>query len=573
MERSHWKLSPARWSEAERKQFMDLERTWGQPKPLARGQKGMVVGHTGAFAIRAGIEALRQGGSAMDAALTTALAQIALAAGSFISYAGTMNLVYYEAGTGTVHTLNAGYGVPRAETDPDSIPSPPTPSGRTALLPGFMAGVEMAHRRFGALPFGALFEPALYVAEEGFEVGILGNWIQFRRDVLGRRAETRAVFTKENGEFYGRGDHFRQHALAKTLRALAEQGAEHMSTGPWAHALIRAVEEEGGKMTLQDLEEYSPEWTSPTCTLYHGYEIYAALGRQWVAEGFNLLELANLPEYGHYTRSPEALYWFIQIARASVLLCDMPDDLLQSEFPRLSAWRGGPTGCDPARLTREHTQRVWEKLRTPGWIQHVTPKAYPATPEGGHSDGVAAVDAQGNVAAVSHTINSFAWGTTGIFVGGVSIPDSACFNQADMKRVGPGGRIPNGMTPLVILKEGKPVLACTAIGDALDEVTLQCVSNVLDFGMDPKAATEAPHFYRQVSTTDAEGNYSQFHKQWVQENAFSEELLQGVQDRGQPVAPVTGSASGGWWNGITIDAESGERRGGTKAGNGCALAE
>jgi gamma-glutamyltranspeptidase/glutathione hydrolase len=101
---------------------MGLEHTWGQPKPLARSQKGMVVTHMGGFAVRAGVEALRQGGSAADAALTTALAQIALAAGSFISYAGTMNMVYYEAETGKVHTLDAGYGVPHAETEPHSIP-------------------------------------------------------------------------------------------------------------------------------------------------------------------------------------------------------------------------------------------------------------------------------------------------------------------------------------------------------------------------------------------------------------------------------------------------------------------
>src|SRR6266849_3759278 len=122
MQEGKSRISPAHWGEAERKRFMELEHTWGQPKPLARGRKGMVVGHTGAFAIRAGVEALRQGGSAMDAAVTTVLAQVALAGGSYISYAGTMNLAYYEAETGKVHTLDAGYGVPRAETDPHSIP-------------------------------------------------------------------------------------------------------------------------------------------------------------------------------------------------------------------------------------------------------------------------------------------------------------------------------------------------------------------------------------------------------------------------------------------------------------------
>jgi gamma-glutamyltranspeptidase/glutathione hydrolase len=566
-------LSPAHWSEAERQQFLELEHGWGQSKPLAQGGKGMVVGHTGAVAIRAGIEVLRQGSSAMDAAVTTALAQVALAAGCFISYAGTMNLAYYEAATGKVHTLDAGYGVPRAETDPLSIPSPPTPSGRTALVPGFIAGLEAAHRRFGKLPFASLFEPAIFLADEGFEIRYIARAIRYRKDVLGRLAGTRDIFTGENGEFYQEGEHFRQPELARTLRAVANQGVEYMYTGPWAHAFVKLAEQEGGRITLDDLERYSPEWTVPTCSHYHGHEVYGPLGRQWMFEALNLLELADLQQYGHYTDSPESLYWFIQMARISQLISDMPDDLLQEEFPHLSPWPSGWNAHVPARLTSEHTQAVWEKLRTPGWIQSITPQVYPATLGGGHSDGVVAIDAQGNVAAVSHTICSSAWGWTGLFVGGVGIPDSGGIIQSDMKRVGPGGRAPNGMNPLIVLKGGKPVLACTAVGDAIVEVTLQCVQNVLDYGMDPRAANETPHFYRQVSTADTDGKYSQFHKHWVQENAFSEALLQDVQERGQPVVQATGSDPGGWWQGIAIDAESGERWGGTSRANGYALNE
>jgi gamma-glutamyltranspeptidase / glutathione hydrolase len=236
------RISPAHWSEADRKHFMALEHTWGQPKPLACSQKGVVVTHMCGFAVRAGVEALRQGGSAADAALTTALAQIALAAGSFISYAGTMNLVYYEAATGKVSALDAGYNVPMMETEPHSIPSQPTPGGRTALVPGFMAGLEAAHRRFGKLPFGCLFEPAIYLAEEGFEAGLLARWIEFRKEVLGRLAETRSVFSKANGEFYQKGDRFRQPELAKTLRTdrlekliSADRGARHRPPGPRTH--------------------------------------------------------------------------------------------------------------------------------------------------------------------------------------------------------------------------------------------------------------------------------------------------------------------------------------------------
>src|SRR5207249_3460003 len=201
------------------------DQTDGEPKPVAQGRKGMVVASAQAFATRAGVEVLRQGGSAIDAALTAALTQIVRRAGCVSSYAGTLNLVCYDATTGLVHALDAGFDVPREETDPLSIPLPPTPSGRTALVPSFMAGVEAAHARFGKMPFQSLFEPAIYLAEEGFEVDGVDAWrLQYRKDVLSRLAATRAVFTKEDGEFYQLGDQFRQPALAETLHQVAEQG-------------------------------------------------------------------------------------------------------------------------------------------------------------------------------------------------------------------------------------------------------------------------------------------------------------------------------------------------------------
>ena len=163
------RFSPARWGEAELARFAKLT-TPGQIKPAASGNGGMVVGTTGAFAIRAGVETLRRGGSAVDAVCTTALAQIALAAGSTTNYAGIFHMVYHQKSTARTFAVDAGYDVPLNETDPLSIPTRPTPSGRTALVPGFMAGIEAVNRRFGKLPFAALFEPAIYLAEEGFEV-------------------------------------------------------------------------------------------------------------------------------------------------------------------------------------------------------------------------------------------------------------------------------------------------------------------------------------------------------------------------------------------------------------------
>lgn len=143
---------------------------WKGAKYYAEGDRGMVLGTSGAPAIRDGIAVLKEGGSAADAALTTMLAQIALSAGSWVSYGGYFTMVYYDAKEKKVYSLNAGFRRPFEEDDPMSIPDPMSakPTGRTALVPGLMAGVGEANNRFGRMKLARILEPAIRYAEYGF---------------------------------------------------------------------------------------------------------------------------------------------------------------------------------------------------------------------------------------------------------------------------------------------------------------------------------------------------------------------------------------------------------------------
>ena len=147
-----------------------------QRPPETVAARGMVTATTGAAAVEAGLDVLRQGGSAADAVAATALTQVCLAAGSWVSYAGIYTMVYFEAASGKTYNLNAGFNTVRAETDPHGIPGVKLgdlgakgisafaydpPSGRTALVPGFMAGIEATHQRFGKLPLADIFAPAI----------------------------------------------------------------------------------------------------------------------------------------------------------------------------------------------------------------------------------------------------------------------------------------------------------------------------------------------------------------------------------------------------------------------------
>ncbi|WP_163508814.1 gamma-glutamyltransferase [Fodinicola acaciae] len=394
------------------------------------GTRAIVVGSTGPYAQLAGRKVLETGGSAVDAVIATSLAQIALAAGSWVSYAGIFSLVHFASSTGKVDSLSAGFRTFEGETEPATIPGRPEPSGRTALVPGFMAGIAAAHEKFGKLPWADLFQPTLYVAERGFPVGSdRQRQFDLRADVLARTPEARAIFPKLPRD----GEVFRQPALARTLTSIAAEGVGWMYDGPWARDFVRIVNREGGRASLEDLRAYAPIWAEPVRASVYGHQIHAA-GRP-DRGGFQLLEALQLAEdVGDPTTDPEALHRLIQITR--------------------------------------HTGRP-----------------------GSHSDFVLAVDQAGNVAAACHSINTGLWGSTGIFVGGVSIPDAACFQQRTLAAIPPGGHLPFPANPAIAMKAGRPVLASSSIGAGLHVTTLQCVHAVLALGKTVGEAARRPLFH------------------------------------------------------------------------------
>ncbi len=173
------KMSPEAWPPGELEKYWRLQHDYQRPHPAVESAKGMVAVTTDAFSARIGLEALQQGGSAADAALATALAQIALEAGAPTSYAGILTMVYYDAASKKVYSLNAGYNTVLEEKEPITIPGEGKPSGRTALVPGFFAGVQAAHDRFGKLPFASLFDPAIYLAEKGKATITRPAWLRW----------------------------------------------------------------------------------------------------------------------------------------------------------------------------------------------------------------------------------------------------------------------------------------------------------------------------------------------------------------------------------------------------------
>ena len=309
-------LSPANWVAGDYDKYIAMEDVDFPGNPEAIGKGGAISGSYNPAGLRAGLEALNQGGSSVDAALTASMAQITLNAGAVVSFFGIMTLVHYDAATGEIDYMNAGWNTVAGEDDPMGVPGEigghgdalygtGDPSGRTALVGGFMRGVESAHARFGKLPFESLFVPSIYFAENGIPVAApLESALEHRGDDLSRLPASKAVFVGPDGEWLKRGDTFYQPALAKTLRAIQSQGVDYMYTGAWAEKAIAAIQADGGKMTLEDLANYEVTWTDTLSADYNGHTVYVngapSYGGANILEALNMGESAELLELGHW---------------------------------------------------------------------------------------------------------------------------------------------------------------------------------------------------------------------------------------------------------------------------------
>ena len=521
------------------KKFEEKGQRLSTLPPMLECTNAMIAATTGGKAVEAGLAILKEGGSAVDAALAIALCEVVHAGGSYVSFAGPMMLIYYEASSGQVHYLDAQYNTPLKDNDPRSMPKK---GGRTALVPGFMAGVQAAHERFGKVPLGRLFNEAIAMAENGQTVSpVMEWWINEKKSVLSRYPETKRVFTKPDGRFYVKGDLFRQPDLAATLKGVQREGASYMYDGPWGKRFVEVIQKHGGKITLEDMKHYKAIWEEPLQTTYNDYRIFAPGISAWggvnTIEALNLLEVANLKQYGHYTKSAKALLWLTQIADVHHLTWRLPKparhDLSQK-----------------SRATKKTAAWIWQQMQNGTWER--LPKALKKTASD-HTDALAVVDQWGNMAVVNHTINTMLWGNTGIFVDGVSIPDSGAWQGEHIASAGPGKRLPIGMSPIIVLRNGKPVLGSSTTGGGLHEKHLQVLMNILDFGMGPQTACDTPVMF---------GNGA------VLQDTFDPQVIAEVGKLGgnmRVVAP-TDDVNRGYWVGLQIDPATGRMRGGVSRG-------
>ncbi len=457
----------------------------GQQGP-AQGRRGM-VSSAHPLATEAGLEILRAGGNAFDAAVAVA-ACLNVVEPMMSGVGGYGTIVVWDAGEGKALFLNTSGRIPRrVEAD---VFRPPTPGWRenrrgakAVSTPGNAAAWEDMWRRYGRLEWARLFEPALRAAEEGFELDerIAG----MIRSAFGSFPDhARAIYGRE-GEPLGAGEILRQVDLGRSLRLIAEQGVGDVRWG-WIGATIdRAMREAGGFLRLDDLAENEPEWYDAIAIDYRGFRIvtapppansFPALVRLGMMSRYDCRALGhNTAGFLHrFAEVTKHAFWTRLRYASDPLVAPVPLELLLSP----GYWQEQVDRIDPERAR---------------------PFEYPGAepPPDRHTTHFVVADRWGNVVSATQTLGN-AFGSrimpegTGIWLNN-SLAYCTFEPPGNPMDAFPGRHKLSGDVPVLILRDGRPRVALgTPGGHTIGQTVPQMVMNLLDFDMDIYAALAAP---------------------------------------------------------------------------------
>ncbi|MER9016451.1 gamma-glutamyltransferase [Mesorhizobium sp. M0898] len=475
------------------------------PQP-AKGELGMVV-TAQHLASEVGVEVLKRGGNAVDAAVAVgyALAVVYPTAGN-IGGGGFMTIRFKD---GRSTFLDFRERAPLAATktmylDKDGKPvKGASLDGYLAVgVPGSVAGFEMAREKYGTLSRQDLLAPAIRFAKEGFvlEQGDAAS-LQGGAERLARDPAAAAIFLKPDGKPYAVGERLVQPDLAASLAAISDRGADAFYKGATADAIVKASGEKGGILARADFESYAVRELKPVTCNYRGYEIISSpppsSGGVIICEILNVLEFYPLSYLG--AGSAETVHVMVEAMRHAYV-------------DRNSAL-GDPGFIDnpvAKLLDKNYAREIREKIDPfrAGVSQELMPKGFGESKETTH---FSIIDNDGNAVAVTYTLNgSFGAGVvaagTGIllnnemddFTQKPGVPNLYGLVQGEANAIAPKKTPLSSMSPTILAKDGKPFMVIGSPGGSrIITITLEAIVNVVDHGMNIQEAIDAPRIHHQ----------------------------------------------------------------------------
>jgi len=567
-------LRAAAQAAAEFRDHPDIPKDW--PREPVRSAHGMVASDE-ALASQAGVEILKRGGNAVDAAVATAFALAAvepaagnIGGGGFMLVRlanGATNFFDYREVAPDKATRDMYIG-PDGKLDNDAS----TIGYRSVAVPGTVAGLALALKTHGTMKLPDVMAPAIRLAEQGFPISekLAREFVEERRG-LQRFSMSSRIFLND-GKGYAAGDTLRQPELAATLKRIAKNGPAEFYQGETAHMLAGDMAALGGLITLDDLARYQPKIREVLHANYtldgHRWEVLSApppsSGGVAVIEALNMLQDVPLKGWD----DPQSVHMVVEVMRR--VFADRAAFLADPDFSNVPI-AGLTSPCyakelvatiDPFRAGSSSEIHAGNPhVCTTGVSARVAPNTVISLGEGPHTTHFSVVDAAGNAVASTTTLND-SYGSHVTSSAGFLLNDemddfttqpgvpNALFGliQSEANTIAPAKRPLSSMTPTIVLRDGElSFVTGSPGGPTIISVTLLSVLNWLRLGMDAQSAINAPRFHHQWLPD-----------QIAMERLFSPEMEEQMRKRGYQVKR---RGHIGLVNAIGIDAKTGERCG------------
>ncbi|HDR2843843.1 TPA: gamma-glutamyltransferase [Enterobacter sichuanensis] len=501
-----------------------------------RATHGMVAS-VDALATKVGVDILKQGGNAVDAAVAVgyALAVTHPQAGN-LGGGGFMMLRTKDGKTTAIDFREMAPAQASRDMFLDDQGNPDSKKSLTSHLasgtPGTVAGFSLALEKYGTMPLNKVVQPAIKLAREGFIVNdsLADDLKTYGSEVIPHHENSKAIFWKD-GEPLKKGDKLVQKNLAKSLELIAEHGPDAFYKGAIADQIAQEMQKNGGLITKADLAEYKAVEREPISGTYRGYEVFSmpppSSGGIHIVQILNILENFDMHKFGF--GSADAMQIMAEAEKRA--------------YADRSEYLGDP----------DFVKVPWQALTNKAYAKSIADqidinKAKPSSEirpgklapyESNQTTHFSVVDKDGNAVAVTYTLNTtfgtgIVAGNSGIllnnemddFSAKPGVPNVYGLVGGDANAVGPKKRPLSSMSPTIVVKDGKTWLVTGSPGGSrIITTVLQMVVNSIDFGMNVAEATNAPRF----------------HHQWLPdelrvEKGFSPDTLKLLEQRGQKVA-------------------------------------
>ena len=459
-----------------------------------------------------GLAVLNQGGNAVDAAVATALA-LAVTWPAAGNVGGGGFMMVYPGPEREPVCVEYRETAPAAATADMLARNFSMVGHRVAGTPGTVAGLVLAHEKFGTLPWRDLVMPAVRLARDGFEINdALARSLNGVLQGAGQFAEFQRVYGPPGKERWQAGDRLVQPDLAQTLQRIADLGRDAFYRGPIADLIVAEMQAGGGLISKEDLAAYQPKLREPIHGTYRGYDVYGppppSSGGICLIEMLNILENFQLNE----APSPEvpqgeppqwtarAMHLVIETMRRAY--CDRARFLGDADF----------VSIPPHLTTKEYAKKLAAGIdlgkATPS--ESIAPDI-PLAAESPETTHFSVIDAGGMAVANTYTLeNSYGCRVVVRGAGFLLNNEMTDFNHIPghtdrTGRIGtpanviaPGKRMLSSQTPALVFRDGRLVLVTGSPGGRTIINTVLCtILNVVDFGMDPRQAVDAPRLHHQ----------------------------------------------------------------------------